>query len=155
MKLTDYYKMAKLPTCKSKYRFDCVASTGSYEPFEERAQRGRDKRFKFYYGGTPDTFSADAQRKADRVITDTTNISSVYTPDLDNPLLGYGDVAHTNDALLFLFSDDYREIEIFVARGLKNHQKGLFSLFADGELADEVEQLRQQAKPTNAPIPDK
>lgn len=155
MKLTDYYKMAKLPTCKSKLRFDCITSTGGYEPFEERAQRGRDKRFKFYYGGTPDTFSADAQRKADRVITDTTNISGVYTPDLDNPLLGYGDVAHTNDALLFLFSEDYREIEIFVARGLKNHQKGLFSLFADGELADEVEQLRQQAKPTNAPIPDK
>lgn len=155
MKLTDYYKMAKLPTCKSKLRFDCTTSTGGYEPFEERAQRGRDKRFKFYYGGTPDTFSADAQRKADRVITDTTNISSVYTPDLDNPLLGYGDVAHTNDALLFLFSDDYREIEIFVARGLKNHQKGLFSLFADGELADEVEQLRQQAKPTNALTPDK
>lgn len=123
MKLTDYYKMAKLPTCKSKLRFDCITSTGGYEPFEERAQRGRDKRFKFYYGGTPDTFSADAQRKADRVITDTTNISSVYTPDLDNPLLGYGDVAHTNDALLFLFSEDYREIEIFVARGLKNHQK--------------------------------
>lgn len=155
MKLTDYYKMAKLPTCKSKLRFDCITSTGGYEPFEERAQRVRDKRFKFYYGGTPDTFSADAQRKADRVITDTTNISSVYTPDLDNPLLGYGDVAHTNDALLFLFSEDYREIEIFVARGLKNHQKGLFSLFADGELADEVEQLRQQAKPTNAPTPDK
>lgn len=155
MKLTDYYKMMKLPTCKSKLRFDCVASTGGYEPFEERAQRGRDKRFKFYYGGTPDTFSADAQRKADRVITDTTNISSVYTPDLDNPLLGYGDVAHTNDALLFLFSEDYREIEIFVARGLKNHQKGLFSLFADGELADEVEQLRQLAKPTNAPTPDR
>lgn len=155
MKLTDYYKMAKLPTCKSKLRFDCITSTGGYEPFEERAQRGRDKRFKFYYGGTPDTFSADAQRKADRVITDTTNISSVYTPDLDNPLLGYGDVAHTNDALLFLFSEDYREIEIFVARGLKNHQKGLFSLFADGELADEVEQLRQLAKPTNAPTPDR
>lgn len=54
MKLTDYYKMAKLPTCKSKLRFDCVASTGGYEPFEEKAQRGRDKRFKFYYGGTPD-----------------------------------------------------------------------------------------------------
>lgn len=155
MKLTDYYKMAKLPGCKSKLRFDCITSTGGYEPFEERAQRGRDKRFKFYYGGTPDTFSADAQRKADRVITDTTNISSVYTPDLDNPLLGYGDVAHTNDALLFLFSDDYRVIEIFVARGLKNHQKGLFSLFVDGELADEMEKLRQQAKPTNAPSADK
>lgn len=59
MKLTDYYKMAKLPTCKSKLRFDCTTSTGGYEPFEERAQRGRDKRFKFYYGGTPNTFDRD------------------------------------------------------------------------------------------------
>lgn len=151
MKLTDYYKMVKLPTCKSKLRFDCVASTGGYEPFEERAARGRDKRFKFYYGGTPDTFTANAQRKADRVITDTTSISSVFTPDLDNPLLGHGDVANTNDALLFVFSEDYKQIEVFVARGLKNHAKGLFALFVDGELADEMECLRQQAKPTNAP----
>ena len=128
-----------------------MTSTGGYEPFEERAQRGRDKRFKFYYGGTPDTFTANAQRKADRVITDTTNISSVFTPDLDNPLLGYGDTVGTNDALLFVFSEDYKQIEVFVARGLKNHVKGLFALFTDGELADEMECLRQQANPTNAP----
>ena len=155
MKLTDYYKMAKLPNCKSKLRFDCVASTGGYEPFEERAQRGRDKRFKFYYGGTPDTFTANAQRKADRAITDGESISSVFTPDLDNPLLGYGDTKGTNDVLLFLFSEDYRQIEIFVARGLKNHSKGLFALYADGELSEEIEQLRAQAKPTNAPTADK
>ena len=148
MKLTDYYKMVKLPNCKSKLRFDCIASTGEYEPFEERAQRGRDKRFKFYYGGTPDTFTAEAQKKTDRVITDTTNISGVYTPDLDSPLLAYGDVANTDDALLFLFSEDYRQIDIFVARGMKNHVKGLFALFADGELNDEIARLRALAKPT-------
>lgn len=151
MKLTDYYKMAKLPNCTSKLRFDCVTSTGGYEPFEERAQRGRDKRFKFYYSGTPDTFTANAKRKAERVITDTTNISSVYTPDLDNPLLGYGDTVGTNDALLFVFNEGYTQIEVFVARGLKNHSKGLFALFADGELLDEMAALRQQAIPTNAP----
>lgn len=146
MKLTDYYKMVKLPNCKSKSRFDCIASTGDYDPFEERAQRGRDKRFKFYYGGTPETFSDDAQRKADRVITDTTNISSVFTPDLDHPLLGYGDVAHTDDALLFVFSDDYKQVEVFVARGLKNHQKGLFALLVDGELDVEMRVLRMVAE---------
>ncbi len=151
MKLTDYYKMVKLPACKSKSRFDCVASTGGYEPFEKRAQRGRDKRFKFHYGCTPDTFTANAKRKADRVITDTTSISSVFAPDLDNPTKGYGDTVGTGDALLFLFSEDYRQIEIFVARGLKNHVKGLFALFVDGGLADEMECLRQQAEPTNAP----
>lgn len=155
MKLTDYYKMVKLPTCKSKLRFDCVSSTGNYEPFEERGQRGRDKRFKFYYGGIPDTFTAHAQRKADRTITDITSISSVFTPDVGNFLLGYGDTANTNDALLFLFNEDYTQIEIFVARGLKNHVKGLFNLFADGELNDEMERLRRQATFTNAPNAEK
>lgn len=151
MKLTDYYKMAKLPNCKSKLRFDCVASTSGYEPFEQRAQRGRDKRFKFYYGGTPDTFSADAQRKAERAITDGSNISSVYIPDIDAPLMGYGDVVGTNDALLFLFTEDYKQIEIFVGRGLKNNAQTLYYLLADGDLDEEIKALREQAKPTNAP----
>lgn len=151
MKLTDYYKMAKLPTCKSKFRFDCVASTGRYEPFEKRGQKSREKRFKCYYSGTPDTFSLNAQRKAERVISDVTNISSVYTPDINRPRMGYGDTVGTNDALLFLFSRDFRQIEIFVARGFKNNQKRLFNLFVHGELEEEMDLLRRQARPTNAP----
>lgn len=151
MKLTDYYKMAKLPNCKSKLRLDCITSTGGYEPFEEHSQRCKDKRFKFYYGKTPEQFKADAKRKSGAAITDGDNITSVFTPDLDNPLLGYGDMKGTNDALLFLFTEDYTGVEVFVARGMKNHVNGLFTLFADGELADEMECLRQQAKPTNAP----
>lgn len=148
-KLTDYYRMQEIKILKS-HRYDCTASTGSYPSFEAIANTSRVKRFFFYYGGVPDTFSANAQRKADRAITNGDNISSVYTPDLDNPLLGYGDTAHTNDALLFVFSEDYKQIEIFVARGMKNHQKGLFALLEDGELDEEMAQLRQQAKPTNA-----
>ncbi len=155
MILTDYYKMAKLPNCTAKLRIDCVASTGEYDPFEVRAQRCRDKRFKCYYGDTPDTFSANAKRKAGAALTDTTNISSVYTPDLDNPLLGYGDTVCTNDALLFLFREDYTEVEIFVARGHKHNQRQLFQLFVDGELTEEMERLRAQAKPTNAPTTNK
>ena len=118
---------------------------------QEHSQRCKDKRFKFYYGKTPEQFKADAKRKSGAAITDGTNLTSVYTPDLDSPLLGYGDMKGTNDALLFLFADDYTGVEVFVARGLKNHVKALFTLFADGELADEMECLRQQAKPTNAP----
>lgn len=153
MKLTDYYKMAKLPNQKSKLRIDCITSTGGYEQFEQMARDSRDGRFKCYYTHTPDTFSANARRKADMAITNSKNISSIYIPDLDTPLLGYGDVKGTNDALLFLFSDDYRGMEIFIARGLKNHQKGLFTLFVDGELDNEMELLRQQAKPTNVLLP--
>lgn len=150
MKLTDYYKMAKLPGSRSKSRFDCVASTGSYDPFEERAARGREGRFKFYYSTTPTIFKAEARRKADYVITDTTNISSVYFPDASFPLLGRGDVAGTNDGLLFRFNKDFTEVEVFVARGLKNCMAGMFMLFTDGELSDEMEELRKRAKPTNA-----
>ncbi len=146
MRLTNYYKMEKLPGQRSKLRYDCTASTVDYEPFEQRARRGRERRFKFYYGGTPGTFHTRAQRKAECAITDGTSISSVYTPDLSRPLLGYGDVANTLDALLFLFNEDYTQIEIFVARGMKYHARGLFTLFADGALSDEVEALRAAAR---------
>lgn len=154
-KLTDYYKFEVLKVLKS-HRFDCTASTGNYEPLEGKYKTGRDKlnRLYCYYNGVPDTFSANAQRKADRAITDGgCNWSSVYTPDLDNPLLGYGDLISTKDAMLFVFSEDYKQMEVFIARGLKNNVKGLFALLTDGELAEEMEALRQQATPTNAPKP--
>jgi hypothetical protein len=149
MILTDYYLMQELKVLKS-HRFDCVASTGEYEPFETIAQRSRVKRFFFYYNGIPDTFSAEAQRKADRAITNGDNISSVFIPDLNNPLKGYGDTKGTNDGLLLLFTEDYKQVEVFVARGYKNNIKNLCNLFLDGELDDEMNALRQRASSTNA-----
>lgn len=143
MILTDYYLMKEMKVLKS-HRLDCVASTGEYLPFEAIAQRARDKRFFLYYNGVPDTFSADAKRKADRVITNGENISSVYIPDLEIPFLGYGDMKGTNDALLFLFSEDYKQLEIFIARGYKNDVRGLFTLFVDGELDAEMGKLRKR-----------
>ncbi len=148
MILTDYYKMREIRECKS-HRFDCVASTGEYEPFERIAQRSKVNRFFFYYNGVPDTFSMNAQRKADRVITNCESISSVYVPELETPLRGYGDTKNTNDCLLFLFSEDYKQIEVFVARGYKHDSKGLYYSFADGERDGEMEILRKRAKPTN------
>lgn len=145
MILTDYYLMREVKVRKS-HRLDCVASTGEYPPFEYIAQKSRDKCFFLYYNGVPETFSMNAQRKADRAITNGDNISSVYIPDLENPLLGYGDTRGTNDALLFLFSQDYKQLEIFVARGYKNNSKGLFNLFADGELSGEIDRMRKQVK---------
>ena len=151
MILTDYYKMEKLPTSKSKLRMDCTTSTGSYEPFEQRAQRCRDKRFKCYFSKTPENFSADAKRKADYSITDTDNISGVFCPDMEKPLLGYGDVEGTQDALLFIFAEGHKGMEIFIARGLSHNVGQLFNLFSDGELDEEIAELRKQAQPTNAP----
>lgn len=144
MILTDYYKMQEIRPLKS-HRFDCMASTGEYPPFEQIKHRAKDGRFFFYYNGVPDTFSANAQRKADRAITNGNNISSVYIPDLQEPLKGFGDVRGTDDGLLFLFSADYKQIEIFVARGYRNHIKNICNLFLDGEFDNEINELRKRA----------
>lgn len=145
MKLTDYYKMQELKVMKS-HRFDCISSTKEYEPFESIGQKARDKRFFIYYSNVPSRFIQNTKLGVDKAITNGKNISSVYVPDLNNPLYGYGDTKNTDDALLFLFSYDYKQLEIFVGRGLKNNKKGLCSLFVNGELNAEIELLRKKAK---------
>lgn len=149
MILTGYYKCADV-TNKKSHRYDCTASTKDYAPFEAIATRAKVKRFYFYLGNVPEQFNADAKRKADRALTNTKNLSSLYIPDLNTPLLGYGDTKGTNDALLFLFADESeKEVEIFVARGLKHNSRQLFDRFANGELDREIEELRARAQPTN------
>lgn len=151
MKMTDYFCFEEKRVIKS-HRLDCTASTGGYEPIENKKKTGRDKveRLYCYLTGIPDSFSANAKRKADMAITDGDNSwSSIYTPDTENPLMGYGDMAGTNDALLFLFSADYKKMEVFVVRGGKNNQKMLHTMFVDGELDEDIEHLREQAMPAN------
>ena len=142
MILTDYYKMAKQPEQKSKMRLDCINSTKSYPEFE--TMRNKHGAFFFYFGDVPERFGGDVHRKADKAITKTKNISSVYVPDITQKY-GYGDCRGTKDALLFLFNYDYTEIEVFIARGQVNNKRQLYLLLSDGELNKEIEQLRQQA----------
>lgn len=152
MILTDYLCFEEKRVIKS-HRLDCIFSTGGYEPIESKKKIGRDKvvRLYCYLGGVPDSFSAHAKRETDMAITDGgSSWSSVYTPDAEHHLIGYGDMAGTDDALLFLFSADYKKMEIFVVRGRKNNQKMLHTMFVDGELDEDIERLREQAKPTNA-----
>ncbi|MCD8295455.1 MAG: hypothetical protein LUE27_09485 [Clostridia bacterium] len=147
MILTDYYLFKEVKIVKS-HRYDCVASTGEYEPFEMIANK-KNQLF-VYCNNVPDTFKAGAQRKATYAITHTTNITSVYIPDLEQQLKGYGDIHNTDDGLLFLFSEDMKEMEVFVARGYKHCIMELSTLFLDGELDDELDALRNRAKPMNA-----
>lgn len=143
MILTDFYRMEKLPEQKSKLRVDCVSSTKSYPEFE--SMRNKTTALFFYFGDIPERFGGDVKRKADKAITKVKNISSVYVPDVAQ-LLGYGDVRGTKDALLFVFNSYYTRIDVFVARGQINNQKQLYLLLVDGELSQEMEQLKQQAK---------
>lgn len=164
MILTDYYRFERVAS-KAKTRLDCVASTKSYPPFEEkrctRATKASDKRdavnnggLIIYYGNVPDKYKARQERKPDKSISiKGNNLSSVYVPDIEAPF-AYGDFANTTDALLFVY-DGLADIngaiqagavlEVFVARGKTGHQKGLYEMLVDGALDAELAALREQA----------
>lgn len=148
MILSDYYKLERLPEFANRKtpRYDCTASTGRYPLFERMAAASRVKRFFCYYNGIPGSFSDIARQQAERAITNTKNISSVFIPDLHSPLYGFGDVKGTLDAILFIFSPDYQTMEIFISRGNKMNQRGVYNLLVSGQLNGELAALRGVAK---------
>jgi len=142
MILTDYYKFLHLPDCKSKMRMDCTASSKSYNDFETlRNKRGE---LFIYFSDVPAHFKVDAKRKADKILSKTKNISSIYVPDVTLPF-AYGDVRSTTDCILIINDDDYTTIEIFVARGQKNNRVSLWQMLSGGELDNEISELRGSA----------
>lgn len=163
MILTDLYRFEKKAGTISKLRVDCTASTKSYEPMESKRAtkqlRHTDKRdgcnvgdLFVYFGDVPEQFGGDARRKADRALTKSKNISSIYVPDPQSNL-AYGDMKGTADALLFVFHDaevtdgrlnEGAVIEVFVARGLAKDRMTLYHELADGLLDDEIAALRER-----------
>lgn len=162
--LTDYYCFERVAS-KSKSRMDCTASTGSYPELEkERAtkpNKATEKRdatnvgdLIIYFGDVPEAFGGSAHRKADKAITiKGKNLSSIYVPDPATNF-GFGDVRGTADALLFVFEDmeivngtisQGAAIEVFIARGKSKDRVPLFNLLCDGELDEEMSELRARA----------
>lgn len=147
MIFTDYYKGERLTDAASRY--DVTQSSKSHEYFETLLINKRKYNvggMSFNYVPLPVSFKAKEERKAEMAITKgNVNISSVYIPNLQNNLIGYGDVNGTADALIFLFSGDYKEIEILVARGYANDTHTLYDEVRQGNLNTEIEVLRQNA----------
>lgn len=162
--LTDYYKFGRVAT-KAKSRLDCVASTESYPEFEEKratkATRATEKKdatnigdLVIYYLDVPEQFGGNVHRKADKSITiKGKNLSSIYVPDPSSGL-AYGDVKGTADALLFVFDglevvngaiQAGATIEVFIARGKSKDRVPLYNLLSDGELDEELNDLRRRA----------
>lgn len=140
--LTDYYRLSEIKVMKSK-RLDCVASTGGYEPLEKRR---KPSGLFFYLRPVPDVFHAEARRRAKLRLTGANeNVSSIFMPSPDRPEMGYGDMAGTRDALLFIFAPGMRGVEIFVARGEKANARNIFSAAANGFLVEEISRLRRKA----------
>lgn len=167
MILNDYYRFEKV-AFKSRTRLDCVASTCSYPEFEDKRAtkptKANDKRdatnvgdLVVYYGDVPDRFCGDVHRKADKSLTiKGKNLSSVYVPDITTNY-AYGDVKGTSDAILIVF-DDLKvvdgcilsgAVELFVARGKSRDRVSLYNLLCDGELDDEMSDLRDRANVKN------
>lgn len=165
MIFTDYYYLGHLVGAKSKSRMDCVASTKSYPPFEEKrspkAARKTEKRDGYNVGDlfchlskVKDTpFGGDVKRKADLALTRTKNISSIFVPDIQSNF-GYGDMKGTTDALIFnLQGIDMKDgkpteggyIEVFVARGYAKNCIALYNEVIDGLLDEEMNALRNKA----------
>lgn len=147
MILTDYYKGEHLPDA-AKSRYDVTASTGEYEHYESilRVKRGANKGgLSFHYGDVPESWHYANKDRPDKCITRGDNISSVLVPDITLPF-AYGDNLHTDDAILLIFSNGWQVIEIFIARGQRNNRRNLYQLLCDGELDNEIELLRNNAK---------
>jgi hypothetical protein len=147
----DYYCFKRLADTKSKQRIDCVKSTQSHPAFEQMRNKQGD--LFVYFGNIPENFNKSVQRRADKALTKTKSISSIFTPDF-NSNLGFGDVKDTTDAIIIIFSSDYQQannvppqqVELFIARGQNNNVHNLYSQFLDGEFDEEIKNLRSQAK---------
>ena len=142
MILTDYYLLENLPEQTSVHRRDCTISTHSYPDFESLRNK-KDELF-MYLGDVPDRFKGNMKRKAGKALSKRTNITSLYVPDITKSV-AYGDIKGTNDALIAAYDTEYNFIELMIARGQKNNAMPLYNLYTDGELLDEVENLKNTA----------
>ena len=150
MILTDYYRFEKLTGQKSKMRIDCTASTRSYDPLEN--MRNKAGILCLYIGDNTHTRPGQ-ERRSDLALSKTAHISSIYNPDINLPFW-YGDFHKTADAALFVCNgvrfvggaiQPGSVIEVFVARGQRDNRQGLYNMLCDGELSDEINELKKRA----------
>lgn len=78
-------------------------------------------------------------------LTNGTNFSTVFTPDLDFKDYGFGDFR--NDALLFILNANLSKIEMLVFEEMRYYQKALYEKLIDGEFDKVIENLRETAEP--------
>lgn len=156
MILTDYYRFERLANLKSGSKIICTKSTKSYNRFEQSV--GKEG---LYVYAVANHTQAGAKGKSDLAFTDAKgkHLTSIYAPDITTPYW-YGDTSNTPDALLMVHTDfgiingkvaDGSIVEVFVARGQKHNQNGLFTLLVEGDLDEEMQRLRERAESCHEP----
>lgn len=166
--ITDYYCFVRVAT-HGNARMDCKASTKSH-PFMERYRGVRTCKeteksdalnkgdLKIYVSKTPESFDCIPQRKADLCVTiQKTNLSQIFKP-IDSISLPYafGDVNGTTDAIIFVLKDlqiingrieQGAMLEMFICRDMANNALALYNMACNGELDEEMEEMRRNATP--------
>ena len=144
--ITDYYLYEKQPGARSRFRLDCVASTGNYQYFEEVAKRAKEGRPIVYLFDGLTNYHGKAN-KFEKMLTDGKNsISGLCVKQIGEMVAAVGDVRGTKDAILLYYDKGETRVEIFVARGWANQNRMLFGAFFRGELTNEILGLRTLAR---------
>lgn len=165
--LTDFYRFEKIAGHKSATRMDLTTSTQSYGRLEQnraandtpatsKSDAVKIGSLRLYLCNTPNTYlyNKPHHKKPDKSISiGNRNFSAVYLEDADL-FCGFGDVAGTNDAVLFLFANmeirsgvlrDGSALEMYIARGQARNKLSLYHLFKKGGLNNEIQLLRNNA----------
>jgi len=144
MIINDYYKYERGKNQKSKSRLDCAASSKSYPDFELKS---------FVYIGENTHTKAGIKRKSDLALTSGAgkHVSSIYKPDMERGY-AFGDVKGTTDLLLFVTENfsiaadgtiaEGAIVEVYICRGRKFDKNAVFNLLTDGELNNEIAQIK-------------
>ncbi|WP_210466708.1 hypothetical protein [Rufibacter roseolus] len=156
-------RLKELNKIRSKARLDCIAHTNvrGYTGLTDFVNcKGQ---IAFYKTPAKEFVKADKRRIAEWSLTNgNLNFSSIYFEDIDYPECGYGYpnanrllangspnplFSFRNDCYLFLTNPDLSQIEILVITGGRNLVNLYYQRLIDGDIDQEVQTLRQQAKP--------
>lgn len=158
----------KIKVGASSPRFDLIATSGQYEPFDEL--KNKKGMLYLYLNETRGIINSPDQRRADRRLQgqrgkDTINVTSLFIPELPTtegaPIIGFGNpngneklkrgnpnpfAGYGNDGFLIVVSPDWKKFELFVVPdGNLTGMNSIAKAFADGMFNDIVQAARAAA----------
>lgn len=163
-----YYRFIALPedvkqahNIRSKMRLDCIKYAGEYSGLDALLNH---KKQMFVYKTPANNFvSSNSKRIAEWSLTKSSlNVTSLYNEDIDYPELFYGYpngrrklsngslnpfYPYRHDAYLFLSDKDINDLEMLILPDQRNMISSWYQMLIDGELDQEINQLRQNSKP--------
>lgn len=167
-----YFLLQKLPEetrqlhkIRSKERLDCTEFADESVSGYEGLQPFVNKKGQLFFYLTPARNFVTGQSKRLPVwsLTQSSlNLTSLYIEDFDNSQFAYGYPNASkklsngsdnplydfrSDGYLFILSDDLEQVELIVLPEQRNLISSWYQLLIDGELDEDIQRLRENAKP--------